>query len=122
MQKIIISIAINIAMGFLQKLTHAVWELIWGEIFAAIVLAEKKWNDLGKGEIKKAWFIDTIVRFINSKKKMNGVQEWAMKKFLNVIADEIIKELNSQLGKDWVEKAEKVKEVLEKKIPFIKDL
>jgi hypothetical protein len=120
MQKIIVSIAVSIAMGFLQKLTKTVWELIWNEIFAAIVLAEKKWNDLGKGAVKKDWFINEIVRFINGKRKMNGVQEWAMRKFLNVIADEIVKELNSQLGNDWVEKADRVKELLEKKIPFVK--
>lgn len=116
MQKIIVAIASQIAMGFLKSLAQELWNAFWDVVFDAVRDAEKKWT---VGAVRKNWVIEQIMKYLTTKKKMNGIQKWAMRILLERVVDAIIAQLNQSAGHDWGQKVLDLKAYLASKIPFI---
>jgi hypothetical protein len=119
MQKVLITIGIQIGMSFLKSLAKELWNDFWNTLLDAVRDVEKQFAGQ-LGQIKKAVVVAKIMAFIQSKKKMNGVQVWAMNILLNRVIDMIIDQLNTNIGQDWGEKVTDLKQYLASKIPFLK--
>jgi hypothetical protein len=116
MQKVILSIASRIALAFLKQLAQVVWNSFWDLAADAIRQAESKWQT---GTVRKDWVIAQIMAYLDTKRKPNAVQRWAIRKLLERVIAAIIDNLNATVGHDWGETVLDLKAYLAGKIPFI---
>lgn len=117
--KPIYAMVIAFAQSFLQKIAQNLWDAMWVEIFGAITEAEKEWDESGRGEEKKQFVIDKVFEFVQERKNLNFIERQALKILLNITIDSIIKTINEEMGKNWVEKVKEYEDELDDKIPFI---
>lgn len=121
MKKILIELIINYGFYILKTFAQSVWNGFWATLLDAVSDAEVKWKQEGKGEAKKEWVKAEVMRYIQSRIKMNRFKLWAVEKAVERAIDLFIKELNSSLGKSWSGKVSDLKRYIAEtyKIPFI---
>ena len=114
-------IVAGIARKILSGILNASYRAFWKEIFEAIEKAEK---DFIGGNIKKDWVLLKILDFIQKKrgKKLNRIQTWAIKKFIGIIINNIIDDLNKKDGKNWAQFAIDLEIRLNEKLKIIDPL
>jgi len=97
----------------------AIWDALWAVVYNAIEHAEEKWQEGDYAQEKKDFVIEQALKFIEQHKKLGFLKKQAVKLFFNVAIDGIIKELNTELGKNWVEKAKEKEGMLDDFVPFV---
>lgn len=107
---VIIPMAISVGMGILKSLTAALWDSLWAAIFQGVYYAERKWIESGRGKLRQRYVVEKIMAFLEEKKLIKWGTGWLVKIFLEeLIVDRILKELNDELGHDWVKKVTDLK-------------
>lgn len=115
MRNVIVAIASRIALDLLKAMTQAVWDAFWVVVYDGVEQAEKEWNESGKGEIRKEMVLRRVMAWLDRNQKLNGIQKWAIKRFLGVVIDRIVDSLNAELGNDWGDKVTDLKNYLASK-------
>ena len=123
MKNFLFNIVLTYVKSFSTKIAlnvgQSLWDGLWEVMFEAIEEAENEWNEGNKGEVKKNWVLDKISNYIEDNTDMN----WFKRRAINFVSsraiDSIIDTLNDELGTDWIDHADNVKEQIEEKIPFI---
>lgn len=106
--------------GILHKAANATWDDLWMKIFEGVAEAEKKWEaESGKGSIKRQEVIDFILNWITERRSLNFIESWVVKVLVGNVVDAVVKEINEQLGKDWVSKAKEIELSLTGWLPVI---
>jgi hypothetical protein len=103
----------------LEKLAQGLWDEIWEQIIAAVVTAENKWAEAGRGEAKKADVIKVVMEFIESKKKLGLFDGWIVRLFVSKAVDAIVAQINETAGKDWGKKVAEYERQLAEWLPVI---
>lgn len=116
MQKIIIAIATKIAVSFLKEFSQSIWDAFWDLVLKAIRDAENRWVT---GEVRKEWVLSEAMKYMDSRRKMNSIQRWAIRNMLERVIAAIVSKLNSNVGHDWGAEILDLKAFLAGKIPFI---
>jgi hypothetical protein len=110
---------VSIGLAVLRGMVQTAWDGFWATVFEAVEMAEKKWKDQVRGEVKKAWVVDYVYEWLDSKKLV----KWYNKRFVLIavrsIVDHILADLNKQLGHNWSSKVSDLRSHLANKIPFI---
>lgn len=109
----------SIAMKALKSILNSVYRAFWFSMLDAIAQAEK---DFVGGSIKKDWVILKVMDFITQRKKLNRIQSRAVKFLVSKVIDQIISELNSTSGRNWVKVISNIEEHLNKKLEIIDPL
>lgn len=105
--------------NILSSIAQAVWDALWAVMFDAIAEAEKEWEEGDWAKEKKEFVVEKALEYIEDHEKLGWVRKQAVKVFLNIVIDRIIKELNDEIGKDWVEQAKEIEENLDDYFPWI---
>ena len=110
---------IRIRQEVFAKIPSYIKKIIWKTIAEAILEAEKKFREEKSGKKKRG----TVLKAINKLLKERGIGGWITRRliigYLRDVIDYGIFEINTRLGKDWVEKFDEANEILkEKKLVF----
>jgi len=103
----------------LKSASQAIWEGLWGVLFAAIEEAEERWREEGKGQERKSFVEDKVMSFVQEKADLNFIQRQAVKLFVSKTIDTIVEQLDDELGENWIEKVDEYKQELADMISFI---
>jgi hypothetical protein len=90
-----------------------VWDDFCNSLVESVQKAERIWRREKEGVIKKDWVINRIMETLPIKSK---IKRWLIKRFLARFLDNLIKELNKALGKNWGGKIIDLKERIEKRL------
>jgi len=109
---------IALGLAALKQIGQVLWDVFWDMVFAAVEKAETVWTESGCGAAKKDHVLQRVELFLKAK-KYNKFKIWCVMKFMNKFLDEMIEELNKNIGRRWIEKAIDLKKYFAGKIKFI---
>lgn len=113
-------VAISIGLAFLQGFAQSVWESFWDTIFTAVIAAEKRWINKGRGQVKKEYVVGIMMKWLDGKNLVKWYNKRFLRRAIENIVDRILEEANGRIGSDWINRAEELKAYLATRIPFIR--
>lgn len=99
--------------SILKSISQALWDGMWAVVFDAVESAEEKWESGDYARKKKEFVIEQAIQFVENRQKLGWIKKQAVKLFLSTAIDHIINSLNSELGKNWVEKVKEKEDELD---------
>ena len=107
---------------FLKKLGQNLYTEFWDTIVESLLYAENYWQKKGSGEIKKEYVISKVTTFLNKKvgeSKIGRLKRRLILRFLHLVIDDIIKYLNDDLGRIWLDKLMEAEKRIRRRITFL---
>lgn len=110
-------IIVGIAQKALKSLAKHIWEYLWILLIDSIHQVETTIKN--DPELKKETVVRRIMNYIKTNKKFSKVQLWAIEKFINIVIDKMIDQMNANYGHDWVKTITDLKKYWENRIPYL---
>lgn len=100
----------------LKTMGQSFWNELWLGIMASVQNVEIQYHS---GAFKRDKVIESALEFIAQRVKLSWWQKKLVALFIGYIIDQALTAVNQSLGKDWIAKANEVREKLEELLPLI---
>lgn len=115
--KMISPIIVSVAQLVLKSLAKHVWEYLWIMLIDSIHQVEVTIKN--DPDLKKETVIRRVTEYIKANKKLSKIQLWAVEKFIDLIIDKMIDQMNNNYGHDWIKTITDLKKYWENRIPYL---
>ena len=92
---------ITIAVSALRFASTTILNAIWASFYELALQAEIRWEESGQGEAKKKWVKKKIKENLKARGLLKWYNSYAFSIFIDTILDDIIRDFNRALGRDW---------------------
>lgn len=110
-------VIIGTAKKALKSLAKHLWDHLWTLLVESIQQVEATIKN--DPELKKETVVRRIMNYVETSKKFSKLQLWAVRKFIELVIDKMIDQMNDNCGHKWVETITDLKKYWEGRIPYL---